>query len=167
MGVVLVDEALRAIEVAFDGVARESGITLHEADAIDDHKSVEDRAKARANDAETRWQDVPAALIERFSCQLSFLDGKGFHYYIPAYMRWTLLNCVRSNSFSCDHAIYSLEGAHFGQEPVTSALQFFTPGQKMATAIFLQAMCHPTLAQHVDSAHANLALERFWGQYAS
>jgi hypothetical protein len=78
------------ITAAFDGVAREDGVSLHEAGVIDDRGSAEERAEARAKDTESRWQDVPDELIARGHSVLSFLDAKGFRYYIPAYIVWYL-----------------------------------------------------------------------------
>jgi len=81
---------IEEITAAFDGVSREEGISLHEAMAIDDYESDEERAKARAEDTETRWQDVPDDDIRFSHTVLSFLDVKGFRYYIPAYLVWYL-----------------------------------------------------------------------------
>jgi hypothetical protein len=81
---------MEEITAAFDGVSRENGVSLSEAWVIDDYGSDEERAEARKEDTETRWQDVPDEDIAYgYSC-LSFLDEIGFHYYIPAYMVWYL-----------------------------------------------------------------------------
>lgn len=78
------------ITAAFDGVSREEGTTLHEAIAIDDWASPDEQRAARRLDIEARWQDVPEDDI--FSCcsALSFLDEKGFRYYLPAFMIYGL-----------------------------------------------------------------------------
>lgn len=83
---VLIEE----ITAAFDGVAREDGVTLHEADVIDDYGSLEERVEARKKDTESRWQDVPDEDIRWGDFIFSFLDAKGFRYYLPAYMVWCL-----------------------------------------------------------------------------
>ncbi|MFG6099650.1 DUF6714 family protein [Leptothoe sp. ISB3NOV94-8A] len=71
---------IKEINEAFDGVAREDGVTLHEAMVIDDYGSPAERAEARAQDTEDQWQDVPEDDIRFSDAVLSFLDSKGFHY---------------------------------------------------------------------------------------
>ncbi len=78
------------IERAFDGVEREDGRTLHEASAMDDYASPEELAQARLLDPEARWQDVPDEDIQYGHMSLIYLDDKGFHYYLPAYLVWYL-----------------------------------------------------------------------------
>lgn len=81
---------IEEITVAFGGVSREGGVTLSEAWVIDDYGSDEERAEARKEDTETRWQDVPERDIAYGSSCLSFLDEIGFRYYLPAYIVWCL-----------------------------------------------------------------------------
>ena len=74
------------ITAAFDGVSRENGITLHQAIAIDDWKTPEEQLAARRFDIDQDWQDVPNDAIVACESALSFLDAKGFRYYLPAFM---------------------------------------------------------------------------------
>jgi len=75
------------INEAFDGVTREDGITLHEAIALDNYASQQDeKMAARRLDRETCWQEVTDKEICECQSALSFLDWKGFRYYIPAFM---------------------------------------------------------------------------------
>ncbi|EAZ92995.1 DUF6714 family protein [Crocosphaera chwakensis] len=90
------------IITAFNDVQREDGISLHEADLIskiDDHffgyDSSRDRqllAEARAKDVETHWKEISAHTLEKFWLStISFrLDHKGWKYYLPAYLVWSL-----------------------------------------------------------------------------
>ena len=86
--VALIDE----ITKAFDGVSRENGVSLSESCVIDDYGSYKERAAARRQDTETRWQDVPDRDICYGDSCLNFMDEIGFHYYIPAYVVWFLRN---------------------------------------------------------------------------
>jgi len=81
-------QVLSEIETAFDGVSREDGVTLHEAEVLDSYGGAAERAAARKLDTEARWNDAELA-----ECRdvLSFLDNKGFRYYMPAYMCCELL----------------------------------------------------------------------------
>ncbi len=105
----IAEDVILEIERAFDGVAREDGITLHEAVALDDYASDTERAQARLRDTESRWQDVPIEDIEREYAIFSFLDDKGFRYYLPAYMTWMLRNLNHTQSSSLDSTVYALE----------------------------------------------------------
>ncbi|MEL7510065.1 MAG: DUF6714 family protein [Cyanobacteria bacterium J06554_1] len=132
---------IEEITVAFDGVAREEGVTLHEATVIDDYGSPAERAEARAQDTEDRWQDVPEADIRFTDAVLSFLDPKGFHYYIPAYMVWYLRNIDNkdpgywSNTF--DSVVFHLTYKVDVDDYVSSKFQLFTLAQSKAVANFL------------------------------
>ena len=90
---------IREITAAFDGVSREDGITLHEAQALDDYAGPDERAEVRKLDTETRWQDVPSEDISQGDSVLSFLDPKGFRYYIPAFLIWYLTTEEDSNTY--------------------------------------------------------------------
>lgn len=67
---------IQEITLAFEGVAHEEGMTLHEATVIDDYGSPEERAQARAKDTEQSWQAVPERDIRSTDAVLSFLDDK-------------------------------------------------------------------------------------------
>ena len=133
---------IKEINEAFDGVAREDGVTLHEAMVIDDYGSPAERAEARAQDTEDQWQDVPEDDIRFSDAVLSFLDSKGFHYYLPAYMVWYLRNIDNedpaywSNTF--DSVIFHLTYQIDVENYVASKFQLFTPAQLRVTGYFLQ-----------------------------
>ncbi len=142
---------IEEITTAFEGVAREDGVTLHEAMVIDDYGSAEECAEARKKDTETKWQDVPADDICSSDAVLSFLDNKGFHYYIPAYVVWYLENIdhddpdhLSSNAFSSVvfHLTYELKGQLRDKSAARLAraerFEFFTNEQRRAIAHFLE-----------------------------
>jgi hypothetical protein len=127
-------DVIQLIERAFDGVARGDGITLHEAVVIDDHASDEERTRARSQDTESRWQDVPDNVIEREYTIFSFLDDAGFRYDLPAYMIWALRNVERTQSVSLDSTVYALEPSSYF--PQRSGL--FNHAQARAILHFLE-----------------------------
>ena len=128
---------------AFDGVAREDGVTLHEAMALDNYGGPEERRKARAQDTESRWQDVPDEDIRSSDAVLNFLDPKGFRYYIPAFLVWYLTYLDNedpdfwSNNF--DSVDFQLEAGRTGDidDHYLSKFTFLTPTQSKAIAHFL------------------------------
>jgi hypothetical protein len=134
---------IEEITAVFDGVSRQEGVTLHEAIVIDDYGSLEERALARTQDTEDKWQNVPDKDIRFTDAVLSFLDPKGFHYYIPAYVVWYLRNIDNedpefwSNTF--DAITYHLSGGVHGdvEEYYLSKFKLFTLEQAKAIAHFL------------------------------
>ncbi|MBD2056200.1 hypothetical protein H6F88_09250 [Oculatella sp. FACHB-28] len=134
---------IEEITAAFDGVSRQEGVTLHEATVIDNYGSLEERALARTQDTEDKWQNVPDRDIRFTNAVLSFLDPKGFHYYIPAYVVWYLRNIDNedpefwSNTFSS--VIFHLSaGVHDDVgEYYLSKFKLFTLEQAKAIAHFL------------------------------
>ena len=83
-------DLIEEVRTAFDGVAREGGVSLSEAWVIDDRGSAKERAEARQQDTEARWQDVSEEDIAYGSVCLHFFDAVGFRYYLPAYIIWVL-----------------------------------------------------------------------------
>lgn len=153
------------IRAAFADVTRGEGITLHEADVIDDYGSDEERLAARQLDTDQHWSEVADELIERMSSALSFLDASGFHYYLPAYLSWTLRNYDSSDSPSKNSLLYGLTlrpwedsahheataRAHFGQ---LTAVQ----SQVMCRVLrFLVAYGYPC----IDTKLAQSALDQY------
>ncbi len=151
------------ISEAFSSVTRSGGVSLHEADVIDDYGSDEDRTEARKLDRDRTWQDVPSADIERFSWVLSFMDPIGFRYYLPAYMTWALKNYRNSNSASIDHAIYSLtpsdkvDIAEWQEERFNA----FSASQAQAIKSFLHYMAKNSDGM-ADGDAASEALSNYW-----
>ena len=96
------------IITAFNDVHREDGISLHESDLTmyiinyngppsffryDSSCHRQLLADARAKDVETHWKDIPTQTLEKFiflSSLSHYLDKKGWKYYLPAYLVWSL-----------------------------------------------------------------------------
>ncbi|MDQ1611392.1 MAG: hypothetical protein QOG00_1323 [Pyrinomonadaceae bacterium] len=139
------DALVAQITAAFDGVSREDGTTLHEAEALDDRKSAREQRAARALDLEERWQDVPDKEIAWCCHALSFLDAKGFRYYLPAFMRYGLRHRgdPDDNGFilsSCMHQLtQDFPTSVRKSDPAKMARVWnFTNAQSRAVAAFLR-----------------------------
>lgn len=85
-----VEKLLHQIWWAFRKVRLEDGISMTQARAMDDYMSPEQCQKARRADQEESWTDLTDDKIEKYNDVLTFLDTKGFRFYIPAFMRWVL-----------------------------------------------------------------------------
>lgn len=131
------------INAAFDGVSREDGTTLHEAAAADGWKPEEEQRAARRLDAERRWQGVPDEDIRSCGSVLSFLDAKGFRYYLPAFMVCGLRRASDDPEgilHSCVfHLLHEPRKSLRKSEPASIAGKYnFTDAQRRAVARFLR-----------------------------
>lgn len=135
---------IEEITAAFDGVSRENGVSFHESRVIDDYGSDEERAEARSQDTETRWQDVPDDDIYHAYACLSFLDEIGFRYYIPAFVVWSLRYMdTEEPDFASDtdaSIIYHLTLSYDEslKDYHLSRYKFFTHEQSKAIAHYLE-----------------------------
>jgi hypothetical protein len=158
------DEIIAEINVAFEN-ARRGKITLHETEIIDHCGSEKQRRKAQRLDTESRWQDVPASVIELHYSALSFLCPESFRYYLPAYMIWSLRYFKISHSASSDWTIYAL--APNTNKPLDKRtlerFSLFSLAQKRAVQRFLQFMVDHGDG-HADSWQAELALNAYWNE---
>jgi Family of unknown function (DUF6714) len=154
------------IRRAFCDVSRDEGVTLHEALVIDTYGSDSDRSAARELDTDRRWEDVPDQLIEENDSVLCFVDPKGFRYYLPAYMVWSLRNYETSEGFSHNHPIFSLSLSQSGSMRQWDLERFevFNDEQARAICKFLRFMAQ----QDQDIVCVDKALEAldaYWGKF--
>ncbi len=127
---------LKEIEQAFEGVTLGDGISLREAEVIDDYGSAEDRAEARARDETEDWRKIPDEVIEAAADALCFMDPAGLRFHLPAYMHFALRRCEDSDSRSTDAAIYRLTDS----EGIEKLRQVLTHRQIGAVLAFLSAV---------------------------
>ena len=87
----------RELELAFGGYGLEGGISLSQAYLEDDYLSDDKEAmdKAYAKDTTHDWRAIPAVELESAFGGMSiftYLDDRGWKYYLPAVMRAVLRN---------------------------------------------------------------------------
>lgn len=161
------EEVIKLIEIAFKGVELEDGISLHQADIIDEYGSKEEIEKARQKDIDSGWGEVPTDLIEQLQV-LPHLDAKGFRYYIPAYMLWTLQNFDTSDSFSSDATIYAL--APSGKDKLwdlhMTHYSLLNKEQRNAIKKFLLFCSDEELWGVLDTVVAKQGLDKYWSTVA-
>jgi hypothetical protein len=163
-----IEDLIVEISAAFDGVSREGGRTLHEADAIDDRKSIEEQYIARAHDTELRWQDVADEDIITCCSALSFLDEKGFRYYIPAFMICSLRHWgedVGGILKSCEYPLlHDYPKSLRRSDPAAIASKYqFTEAQSQATARFLRFIID---FDEIAGDRATVDAVKRWEKYA-
>lgn len=160
----IVEEITRA----FDGVAREDGVTLHQTRAMDDCDGPEEELAARQLDTESRWQDVPVDDMDEYSDIFAFLDPKGFRYYLPAYMIRALTGDTPGSGNISEILAYTLVPNSCMPQDMwavnddNDVLRFrlLNRAQSHAVYRFLQFQ-----ANYEQDEEARLALDRYWGRF--
>jgi len=167
---------IEQITKAFDGVSRGDGITLYEAEVIDNCGDEKERQEARKLDTETRWQDVPdKSLACGGNGCMSFLDSEGYRYYLPAFMIWSLRNTMSGperDNITHEEIVRTLGSMSYGKkyfEPCKYR-KYFTLKQKQSIAAFLEFLM---MWYHFDvpSSYDNYldeeqkCLDNYWGQF--
>ncbi len=82
-------KVLREIEHAFKGVTLGDGVSLHETVEVDDYRRVLPGSTTREIDEISDWQQLVGSdniLNLCWSGGMTFMDGKGFKFHIPAYL---------------------------------------------------------------------------------
>ncbi|MCP5522321.1 MAG: hypothetical protein H7A46_12315 [Verrucomicrobiales bacterium] len=146
---------IESIERAFADVTLEDGVSLREADVIDDYGTREQRQAARAQDEHRDWRNIPEAAIARYYWCLSFFDAKGMRFHLPAYMCFALRRYSDSASASIDSTIYALGTRD------DDLNRLLTTEQRSVVRQFLEFMASDTDGR-VDGVQARHALENGW-----
>jgi hypothetical protein len=133
------DQLVRDVEAAFRDVQRGNGLTLHEAAEFEgnDYCTAEERARVRALDPETRWQDISDTALEECEDRWAF-DDEGFRFHLPAYMRWHLRKPPGRDLLRGGLLYFALSPAGGTEEEGT--WEVFTLEQKRVIARFLESV---------------------------
>jgi hypothetical protein len=147
--------ASEMIHDAFDGVTLDGGISVHQADVIDGYGDEKAFTAARLRDPETRWKDIADSKIKRFNQSMTFLDPRGFLFYLPAYIIHALdhFNPVDGH-LDADGVLFATSdrsGYHHDN------ISILNPAQKQATAVFLK-LCS-LYAEDFSASRADNSLE--------
>ncbi len=101
-----VDTLIASIESAFAGT-KQGTITLHEAEALDDYATEDERVRARQLDQEADWRRIPDASLHACSNALPHLDAVSWRFYLPAFMRFAL-RTIHGPGCLIDRVIYNM-----------------------------------------------------------
>jgi len=80
------DALIDEITVAFADVQLEDGIGLRESNGIDDCVGPDELKRLRALDDKHDWRKISAELLNYCHAASSFLDAKGVHFHLPAFL---------------------------------------------------------------------------------
>lgn len=148
-------ELIDRIRVAFAGVTLEDGISLNMTEYNDSGGCMPKFKEKASDDERIDWQAIPDMTLEQFTVTFSFTDLKGFRFYIPAYMIWTIRNHRTSDSIIGDFAIYAIDPSHYLFRTIPF-LQWFTVDQVEAMAAFLEYVVQSDASLDVQVARENL-----------
>ncbi|MEM9186892.1 MAG: DUF6714 family protein [Planctomycetota bacterium] len=103
-------EVIARIETAFRSM-KPWPLTLRQANAAED-ASAEPFEEQRRNPTNPHWADLDDIDIE--SCGKAFYgaDIESWLSFVPAWMRWSLRNYDKSDSFVVDQVVYTLDPNH-------------------------------------------------------
>ena len=165
------DRLIKAIEIAFDGVARpETSLRqflLTDKYGMSREITKEEWTQAGKARVDNEWADIPDSEIEECDCLLAHMQAEEFWYYLPAYMRYSVMHyqkpiwepdilgmCVSSlYPSSKDSSLYAYK---------ISQLALFNSAQKQVIVQFLKFVA--SMAAYVQRPDATKALERYWSR---
>lgn len=157
-------EIIQQVITAFENVKLEDGISLQEAQeifliedlaylafSINSSEAEALLAKANATDINSNWQEISEEKLIKFINSISsyYLDPKGWRYYLPAYMVWSLRKYINSDSNEFDrdvvrhflvreeHEVLDRTQQEFHRRPWSEYLALLTAEQLTAICQFL------------------------------
>ena len=133
----LIEVALEAIAAAFSDVHLGHGISLRQADAMDNYDGEQEQAAARALDEHEDWRRIPDELIEQFPHAMCFMDDAGILFHLPASMSFALRHYPRVTNLSADVAMQRVCDLKF----IKHFKPLMTLQQHAAIVLFLRAFC--------------------------
>ena len=130
------DDLIAEIESAFADVRLEDGISLNMTEYNDSGGSNPRYLERAKHDERDDWRRIADETLENFRVTFSFTDLKGYRFYLPAYMIWTLRHHRTSDSPIANSTIYALDpdSYQFDEIPFTS---WFTATQLSVIGKFL------------------------------
>jgi hypothetical protein len=160
---------IRSIEVVFDGVARADTslrqFLLTDEFGMSREITAEEWTAAGISRIDLAWQDIPDEEIKVCGYQLAHMESIDFLYYVPAYMRYALINCYRpiwetdipfmtvislslssENKDLCEYQLRKYSALNTAQERVVvQFLEFFAQ-----------------IEDRAEYPEAKIALSRYW-----
>jgi hypothetical protein len=152
------------IRAAFAGVRLENGVSLHQAQVIDNYGegvTQAEFARLPLSEETERWDHVTFQELE--SDNIAHLDPEGFRFYLPAFMISVLDDYVCS-SMRCIGTISALYPKEHVLGYHMPRYNLLTYEQKQAVACFLEALPELLALDGEDRTIVERA-RRFWDQF--
>jgi hypothetical protein len=155
-----------AIQTAFKGVTLGHGISLRQAEMIDDRTkdcvTSPEFHVLLSGEVTNDWSRVPFIELERD--YIAHLDARGFRYYIPALM----LSLLERYENASMRVIGTLSGLYPKKEHWdyhVGRYALLTVRQKSAIAFFLSALPELVELNPRDKTMVHRAFEKYWEQF--
>jgi hypothetical protein len=162
-----------AIRSAFAGVRLGSGVSLRQAQAIDNYLEGVSQAEFEAlprHEVTDDWTGIPESELLR-DCA-AHLDADGLRYYLPALMLWLLDHYDDEDRLLLDGAamtaigtISALAFASEFEKGYQSIYDGFTSEQRAAIARYLAALPRLVHLDYEDATRVARSLDRYWAQF--
>lgn len=162
-----------AIRSAFAGVQLGDGVSLRQAEVMDDFGRGFSLAEFKAlplSEVTDDWTRVPESELLRDNA--AHLDGKGLRYYLPALMLWLLHHYHDERWLLNDGVdmttigtIMALAPAARFEEGILRLYEPFTVAQKTAIASYLMALPRLVDLDDEDATTIARSIERYWGRF--
>lgn len=143
---------IEEIRRAFCGVKLGDGISLLEANGLDDREDEETLAALRALDEKEDWEKIPAERLNHCFCSPSFLDPAGIRFNLPAFLTAEL-----KGEYHMDIGIF-LTGIDDWKR---KRFAFLNDSQRQAVRSFLIHVRDDFYSQY-DREAVDQALDEFW-----
>jgi hypothetical protein len=163
------DELIKAIEIAFDGVAR-SDTSLRQFLLTDKYgmsREITNEEWTQAGKArvDNKWADIPDSEIDECDCLLAHMQAEDFRYYLPAYMRYSVKHYQKPIWETdiigmCVFSLYPSSKDRSLYDYKISQLALINGAQKQVIVQFLKFVA--SMADDVQRPDATKALERYW-----
>ena len=159
-------QLIAKVKATFGGITRGAGVTLHEAEVIDDYGTDAERAAARQPDTDNSWTELSDELIATHPHILSFLDVQGLRYYLPAHLTFVLKDLVQwdgptpnvSSALAISHLVVSQNFKEHQKERFRS---FSTEESEVICRVLRFVAANFSWL----SNDAEQALSAYWGQF--
>ena len=151
-----VESALRS---AFGGVRLGRGISLSMAEAIDDWVDQSIVEGLRGTESDEDWTAIDPRELERAE-SIAHLDPEGLRFYLPALML-LLLNRYEPTEMWCIGTTAALDQR---QPHPDGFLEFLSPEQRRAVALYVQALPGLVPLEHDDAAILDRSFRATWSR---
>jgi hypothetical protein len=101
-------ELIHTIREAFRAVKLEDGVSLYMTEYNDSGGSAERFKELAVDDERDDWQRIDDKTLEEFTVTFCFTDWRGFRFYLPPYMIWTIRH-PESTSIIGESTIFHLD----------------------------------------------------------
>jgi hypothetical protein len=167
------DEIESAIRSAFANVRLGSGVSLRQAQAIDESIvgiSRWEKGELRLSEVTDDWTLVPESELLR-DC-IAHLDAGGLRYYLPALMLWLLDHYGDENRLFTEGADMTAIGTLGALAPSSEVAgsywriyDTFSAEQRTAMASYVVALPRLVHLDREDATRVSRSMDRYWAQF--